>query len=145
VNNGASTSVLGGMKWPGGGQASPFVWFNSSTDANMLHEPLAQRGSGAVKKSAELIMIVEATNPNYYDQTSSTTYQCLYMRRLGGRHGRREPPNGANAWTNMAFFDGHVALFPTSRFNTGPANNPQWPPDKFTQETIFWLGNQKPR
>jgi prepilin-type N-terminal cleavage/methylation domain-containing protein len=28
---------------------------------------------------------------------------------------------------------------------TAMITNPQWPPDKFTQETIFWLGNQKPR
>jgi prepilin-type processing-associated H-X9-DG protein len=66
----------------------------------------------------------------------------IYMKRLGARHGKKTA-NGANAYTNMAFFDGHVGLYPTVQFNTGPAASPQWPADKFTQDTIFWLGNQK--
>jgi prepilin-type N-terminal cleavage/methylation domain-containing protein/prepilin-type processing-associated H-X9-DG protein len=140
VANGVGNQIL-----PGGKQASPFVWFNSMTTIADLKSAGLQRHSGIVKKSAELIMIVESANPNFYDQTSSTKYPGLYFRRLAGRHGRKEPPNGANAWTNLAFFDGHVALFPTSRFNVGPTGSPQYPADKFTQETIFWVGNQKPR
>ena len=83
-------------------------------------------------------MILEAPNPNFYDQTESSKYPGLYMRRLGGRHGKKTA-NGANAYTNMAFFDGHMSLFPTAQFNIGPASNPKWPPDR----TRFWLGNQK--
>ena len=52
--------------------------------------------------------------------------------------------DGANAFTNLAFFDGHVALFPTVRFNKNPLSaSGQWPEDYFTQETIWWVGNQK--
>jgi len=136
---------VGGMKWPGGTQATPFVWFNTggtTADPTVLNDKNYQRTWGCVKRSGELVMVVEAPNPNWYDQTESAKYPGLYMKRIGARHGKKSA-NGANAYTNIAFFDGHVSLFPTVPFNTGPASNPKWPPDKFTQETIFWIGNQK--
>ena len=134
---------VGAMKLPGGSQATPFVWFNSSTTATTLTEAGAQRHWGHVKRGAELIMLVEASNPNWYDQNSSTKYPGLYLKRLAARHGRVSA-NGANAFTNIAFFDGHVGLFPTVNFNKGPAGtNEKWPANKFYSETIFWVGNQK--
>src|SRR5207302_1905695 len=107
-----------------------------------LGNPGWQRRMSIVRKSAELIMIVEASNPNFFDQSGSTSQPTLYMRRLGARHGKKTA-DGRNAYTNFAFFDGHVALFPTVNFNYGPSNNIQWPADKFAQETIFWVGKQK--
>ena len=40
---------------------------------------------------------------------------------------------------NFAFFDGHVALFPSVDYNTPPASS-TYPEDKFSSGTIFWLG-----
>jgi prepilin-type N-terminal cleavage/methylation domain-containing protein/prepilin-type processing-associated H-X9-DG protein len=142
VNSGGGSGLLGSMKLPGGSQAAPFVYFNSSTTTAELQASGAQRHWGQVKKSAELIMIVEATHPNFHDQKESSKYPGLYLRRLAARHGK-VTSNGANAFTNLAFFDGHVALFPTVRFNKNPMTGGQWPEDGFVQETIFWVGNQK--
>ena len=140
--NSRVANTAGAMKLPGGSQATPYVWFNSDTTAATLKEAGYQRHFGYVKKSAELIMLVEATHPNFYHQAQSKKYPGIYFVRLAGRHGKKDR-TGANAWTNFAFFDGHVALFPTVRFNQGPSAKPEWPADKFTQETIFWVGHQR--
>jgi prepilin-type N-terminal cleavage/methylation domain-containing protein/prepilin-type processing-associated H-X9-DG protein len=142
VANNSGGGIIGDMKWPSGKRNSPFAWFNSSTTNADLSDPGIQRHSGQVKKGSELIMVVEASNPNWYDQASSDKYSGLYLRRLGARHGRKSR-NGANAFTNMAFFDGHVALFNTELFNVGPVGNEKWPADKFNKETIFWLAKQR--
>jgi prepilin-type N-terminal cleavage/methylation domain-containing protein/prepilin-type processing-associated H-X9-DG protein len=139
-------TVQGGMEWPGGTSATPFVWFNTDgTTQNpaLLRDKRLSRTWGCVKRSAELLMVVEAGNPNWHDTTAqSVKYPGIYMTRLGARHGQKTA-DGANAWTNMAFFDGHVALFPSKQFNAGPQTAPSRPQDKFKTETIFWLGHQK--
>jgi len=135
------------MYWPGGTSATPFVWFNTAdTTANpaVLRDARYNRTWGCVKRSAELLMVVEAANPNWHDNTMpSVKYSNppIYLNRLGARHGQKTA-DGANAYTNMAFFDGHVALYPTVRFNFGPASAPKTPQDKFKSETIFWVGHQ---
>ena len=53
-----------------------------------------------VKKGAELLMIVEAADQNWYDQTERSPGN--FLCRLGARHGKRTA-DGKNAWTNMAF------------------------------------------
>ena len=97
---------------------------------------------GLVRKASELIMLVESSNPNWYDQTGSQSTPTLYLRRLGARHGKKTA-DGRNAFTNFAFFDGHVGLFPSIDFNYGPLGDEKWPPDKFNRETIFWLYKQR--
>ena len=89
--------------------------------------------------AAELVMIVEAANPNWYDETSSTTRdgETVWLRRLGARHGRKTK-SGLNASTNIAFFDGHVA-----KFETAPICNPKDGLDNLYRDTIFYLNNQK--
>jgi len=133
------------MAWPGGGRATPFVWFNTSgttADPTVLKDGRYLRTWGCVKRSGELVMVAEAANPDWHNQTVSTKYPNLYMRLIGARHGKKTG-DGANAFTNMAFFDGHVALFATVLFNQGPTATPSIPEDKFKNETIFWLGLQK--
>jgi prepilin-type processing-associated H-X9-DG protein len=90
-----------------------------------------------VRKASELMMIVEAANNNWIDQTDSTTYPGNFLRRLGARHGKKTA-DGANAFTNIAFFDGHVALYATR-----PFENPQNVMDTYTRETIFYITKQK--
>ena len=70
---------------------------------------------GQIKKGAEMVMIVEAANPNWHDQNDSTKYPGNFLKRLGARHGKRRGPDGIYADLNMAFFDGHVALFPVEQ------------------------------
>jgi len=138
--NSRVTNNVGAMKLPAGKQASPFVWFNSTTTVADLQDPGNQRTmSAVVRKSSELIMLVEAANPNWYDQnTPPAPIPEMHLRRLGARHGKRTA-DGYNAFTNFAFFDGHVAMFPTQRYQL-PAT---FPADKWFNETIFWVNNQK--
>jgi prepilin-type N-terminal cleavage/methylation domain-containing protein/prepilin-type processing-associated H-X9-DG protein len=126
--------------YPGGSRATPFVSFLSAATADDVANPKFQRHMGQVRKSSELMMIVEASNNNWIDPKESTKYKGqkpgVFLRRLGARHGKKSA-NGANAYTNIAFFDGHVAMF-----RTEPFEDPVNAPDKMTRETIFYLGKQ---
>jgi prepilin-type processing-associated H-X9-DG protein len=136
--------VQGGMDWPGGTSATPFVWFNTAgTQANpkLLNDPRISRVLSYVRRSSEMIMIAEAANPNWHDPTVSAKYPGLYLKKLAARHGKKTA-NGANAFVNFAFFDGHVTLLPSADYNTPPAGS-VFPEDKFKNGTIFWLGHQK--
>ena len=96
------------------------------------------RHMGQVKKASELIMLIEAASNNWYFRNPSYPY----WGRLGARHGKKSA-DGLNAWTNFAFFDGHVAQFPTTDF-MDDTDTPNSPSGKY-QGTIFFLNNQKPR
>ncbi len=66
-----------------------------------------------VKNSYAMIMIAEAADPNWVDQTATTFgSQTFFLVRLGARHGQKTA-DGLNAYTNICFFDGHVELKPT--------------------------------
>jgi prepilin-type N-terminal cleavage/methylation domain-containing protein/prepilin-type processing-associated H-X9-DG protein len=124
-----------GVSLPGGKMAPPFAWFNSSTVATDLQNPAWQRYMALVRKPSELIMLVEASSPNFYDQTGEGT-PPMYFRRLGARHGTKTA-DGRNAYTNFAFFDGHVGLYPTAPYQT-----PQWHNADYYRETIFFVTQQ---
>jgi prepilin-type processing-associated H-X9-DG protein len=123
----------------GGSRQTPFVYFNGN-DPSKLVDPLWQRSISRVKKSSELLMIVEATSPNWFDQTDSgvndPAHPGNFLRRLAARHGRRTG-DGANAWTNFAFFDGHVGYFETKRFEA-----PKDMMDNQRSDVIFYLNKQ---
>jgi prepilin-type N-terminal cleavage/methylation domain-containing protein/prepilin-type processing-associated H-X9-DG protein len=127
-----------------GNRIPPFVSFLSAATDQQVMSPAAARSMGKVKKAAELIMIVEASNNNWYDQAAGTyngqALPNVFLRRLAGRHGRKTA-DGLNAYTNFAFFDGHVALYPTADFQhiNGQPNKP----DHIYQETIFYLNKQR--
>jgi len=108
--------------------------FLSSTDLATLKASQWQRNYSMVRKSAELLMIVEAANNNWFDQTQGTGNN--FLRRLGARHGRRTR-DGLNAWTNMVFFDAHVALYATEPFEF-----PQNQMDRQVKEVIFYVNKQ---
>jgi prepilin-type N-terminal cleavage/methylation domain-containing protein len=131
-------------------KVTPFVYFNNSDPSNLSH-PDWQRGLSLIRKPAEVVMVVEAGNPNFYDQTVSTRYPHISAKRLGARHGKKTS-DGANAFWNLAFFDGHVALYPTDKFSRmlsgaevslyqGASNDNALV--AFYQETIFFLNKQK--
>ncbi len=123
-----------------GNEQSPFMWFNSGATVQDVHSAAYGRSLSLVRKSAELIMLVEASNPNWYDESSSTTQngETVWLRRLGARHGKKSR-GGLNAQTNFAFFDGHVAKYDTAPI-TGPTKNIK---NNIYQDTVFFLNNQK--
>src|SRR4051812_13879820 len=108
-----SRNLSGTNKLNGGNRITPFVYFNN-TPAVELSLPDWQRTQSMVKKPSELVMLVEAADTNWHDQTENTTYN-IFLKRLGARHGKKTA-DGINAYTNLAFFDGHVALYPTAPF-----------------------------
>ena len=80
-------------------------------------------------------MLLESASNNWLFLQS--TYP--HWPRLGARHGKKTA-DGKNAFTNFAFFDGHVALFPTVDFMGITEKGP----DHYTQGTIFLLNKQRP-
>jgi prepilin-type N-terminal cleavage/methylation domain-containing protein/prepilin-type processing-associated H-X9-DG protein len=123
--------------YPTGGRCTPFVSFLSSATQADVENPAYQRHIGYVRKASELMMIVEASNNNWFDQTESSQKPGNFLRRMGARHGKKTS-DGANAFTNIAFFDGHVALFATKPFQF-----PKDVMDNYYQETIFYINKQK--
>ncbi|HTW94522.1 MAG TPA: prepilin-type N-terminal cleavage/methylation domain-containing protein [Tepidisphaeraceae bacterium] len=116
----------------GGTEVAPFMGFQSNGTAAYLSAPDWQRSLSEVRKSENLIMIIEGSNDNWCDQTSTATYTpplyCsgnglpIIVARLAARHGQKTA-DGLNAYTNMAFFDGHVATVPTYPFTTQSLDN----------------------
>jgi prepilin-type N-terminal cleavage/methylation domain-containing protein/prepilin-type processing-associated H-X9-DG protein len=147
-----SRNLSGSGAWPGQPKATPFLYFNTGTSVTAdLADPKWQRTLSMIKRGAEFVMIVEADDSNWVDQTASTKYPTtVNLRRLGARHGKMTA-DGANAYTNLAFFDGHVALFPTQPM-AAPASsqertdhglsNPDNRLGVFQNETIFFLTKQ---
>ena len=140
-------------QWPNGDASgsgkpnkriTPFVGFQSGSKNNMplVRQPEFSRNIGMVKKASELLMIVEAADQNWFDQTESTVYPGNFLVRLGARHGKRTPDSGmkwpgGNASSNFAFFDGHVSLYETKIFE-----HPQNQMDNQVKEVIFYLNRQ---
>jgi prepilin-type N-terminal cleavage/methylation domain-containing protein/prepilin-type processing-associated H-X9-DG protein len=137
-----------GMSYPGGTSPSPFVWWNtgnstwdSSDPINYIGVLRFRRTLSMVRKSAEVVMIVEAADPNWYDDVSHGPDGKQHCRRMGARHGKKTA-DGYNAFTNFAFFDGHVALYPTLDYQSPVAGLGLY--DQIhKQGTIFVLNQQR--
>ena len=150
----SSRNLSGSGAWPNGGKITPFLYFSTadathpSTD---LADPQWQRTISQVRKASEMVMIVEAADSNWFDQTQGTApYDKIWLKRLGARHGTKTA-DGANAYTNFAFFDGHVGLYATEPFTRkAPAGTPgaSGSGDNsltcFNSGTIFFLNKQNP-
>lgn len=147
----------GTMYTPGGTKAAPFVYFDGKDAASLaaqLNNPKLARGMSQVKKSSEMVMVVEAADSNWMDQATPAAYPNLGNERMGARHGKKTA-DGLNAWTNLAFFDGHVAIRPTEPFTrrvTGAelstyqgASGGDNGLITFYTDTIFYLNKQKGR
>ena len=99
------------------------------TPLTNVASPNYMRTLAMVRKSSVLVMIAEAGDPNWVTQ-SKVIYKLKnhYASRLGARHGKKTI-DGTNAYTNFAFFDGHVALFPTQPIDQNSStNNPAGQP-----------------
>jgi prepilin-type N-terminal cleavage/methylation domain-containing protein/prepilin-type processing-associated H-X9-DG protein len=105
-----------------GSHDSPFIWFQNP--ATYLGQPSMQRKLSFVRRSAQLVMLLES---NSLDMTTTYTttkngFVESWIPRIAGRHGkavRNKIGSGVltDAMTNIAYFDGHVALRPTAPFS----------------------------
>ena len=135
----------------------PFLWYHpSDTSADMeLASSLYRRTLTNVRRPSQLVMLLESNSPNTtYGTITAATLSMT--ERIGARHGQSVtnriskavggPPTDAS--TNMAFFDGHVALFPTQPFseNTQPALSTTLQGNGYIEspgsDVIFYLSNQ---
>jgi prepilin-type N-terminal cleavage/methylation domain-containing protein/prepilin-type processing-associated H-X9-DG protein len=93
-----------------------------------LHNNGQWHRTARLKKTSELVMMTEGACPN----------QFYRPPRIPGRH----PPvskNGRNGYANLAFWDGHVKVYDTERFDNTITQYPYltWP-----HETIFYLDKE---
>jgi prepilin-type processing-associated H-X9-DG protein len=133
------------------------VYFDKSKNGNaavgpgmsgQLNTPGYHRKISMVKKSSALVMIGEAAALNWVDM-SKKTYGTLVMDlvRMGARHGKRTA-DGLNAYTNVAFFDGHVSLMASLPLQTkGKDGIRSSSPDAHylyeSDDAIIFMGSQK--
>jgi len=111
-------------QYPGGATDAPFIFYNVTKGGGNVGAQLAlpgyRRNISQVKHSSILCMIVEASFVNWaINGTKFVTTapkpvrgEVLWMPSLAARHGPVSS-NGNNAYTNIAFFDGHVSAFAT--------------------------------
>jgi prepilin-type N-terminal cleavage/methylation domain-containing protein/prepilin-type processing-associated H-X9-DG protein len=96
--------------------ASGYIISPASMDGQLNYPGLAGRNISMVRHSDLLAMVVEGSSLNWISNGSVTNPlngKTEYMSRIAGRHGQKTD-NGTNAYTNIAFFDGHVALLATA-------------------------------
>jgi prepilin-type processing-associated H-X9-DG protein len=118
----------------------PFIFFDSTTmpdvpggnmSALLNYSGLAGRNMSMIRHTSVMVMLAEADYVNWVDNgTSNSGFKSPlngnieYMPRLGARHGQKSD-GGNNAFSNFAFFDGHVALLPTQPFEYYKDSNGQ--------------------
>jgi prepilin-type N-terminal cleavage/methylation domain-containing protein/prepilin-type processing-associated H-X9-DG protein len=124
--------------------ATPFVSYSRNNsavgsplnDAALLAElgnANFQRKMSMMRRTGELIMLVEAASTNWaYGSGIPPSDLTNQVPRLGARHGK-VTSNGRDAFTNLAFFDGHVATYPTRPFSTKGILG-------LTSGTVFFVG-----
>jgi len=135
----------------------PFIWYTdppATTDANLRNKTGNwTRTLTMVKHSAQVALLLEGNSTEIcYQDGSNLTYS--QAPRLAARHGMvtdcpqaTQSPSATphlhrtDAYTNIAFFDGHVALLPTAPYSPYPI-----PPLPFVvgpgAPAIFYLSNQ---
>lgn len=125
ATTGKTTSQQG--VYPGGTADAPFCYFDgagSKPVGPVLSSSGYTRNISEVRHSATMAMLVEASTVEWFFQGGTTTNGAtctapsgavLYNTGLAARHGQ-QTADGLNAFTNIAFFDGHVSLLPTAPF-----------------------------
>jgi prepilin-type N-terminal cleavage/methylation domain-containing protein/prepilin-type processing-associated H-X9-DG protein len=120
--------------------AAPFVFYapdgaipNGWSVAQCLVQPVYTRSLSLVHHTANVVMVLESSSLNYEDQTPGATpggqtitegnNQQIIVSQLAARHGQKSR-DGYQAYTNIAFFDGHVALYPTQPLTLSLYNPP---------------------
>jgi len=124
---------------PKGPKDTPFLWYNPG--AISIDDEMANRGNqrtiSMVRRATEVVMVAEAGDKNWHDQTTAAFFpagRMIGLPRLGARHGRKTA-DGFDASTNFAFFDGHVTMWPTYEISTTK-------PENWHKDHIFYLHSQ---
>jgi prepilin-type N-terminal cleavage/methylation domain-containing protein/prepilin-type processing-associated H-X9-DG protein len=128
-----SSNLGSGNKMPSGNSATPFVFFNNN-QATELRDLSRTRTIAMVRRSAEMVMLVEAAEANF-TYAPDMTYPDNKAQRMGARHGKKTA-NGRDAFTNFAYFDGHVGLFPSQPISKAGFG-------AFTRDHVFFLRKQQ--
>jgi prepilin-type processing-associated H-X9-DG protein len=113
------------------------VYINNGVPTTQPRGPKRSRYFSLIKKSSVFAMIVEAAEANMTLNSGAVPADSTNQTpRLGARHGKRSA-TGRDAWTNIAFFDGHVALMATEPISrTGFGNMRE------AQGAIFFISKQ---
>jgi prepilin-type N-terminal cleavage/methylation domain-containing protein/prepilin-type processing-associated H-X9-DG protein len=110
---------------------APFVYFTAtntdgSAELDNINSPNYTRSITNIRHPSCMVMIGEAASPNWVSQSPYTTTGNGTVKHyaffMGARHGKKSL-DGTNAYTNFAFFDGHVALFPTQPIDSNTSAN----------------------
>ena len=127
--------------YPGGVNDAPFVFFDKGQVplGEQLATPGYTRRVTRVKHPGIVCMIAEAAYLNWVlggtgfsPVNNVVNGESMWMTCLAARHGKKSP-NGNNASTNIAFFDGHVVTVNTQPIvdyvdpNTGKGGAPVIP------------------
>jgi len=127
--------------------STPFITFsrNNAAPASPLDDAALvtelrtaefARKISMMRRPGELVMIVEAASTNWaYGSGIPPADLTNQVPRLGARHGKVST-SGRDAYTNLAFFDGHVGLYPTQPLSTKGILS-------LSRETIFFVGLAK--
>lgn len=123
----ATVTRLGAVK------ATPFmVFLTTSTADAQLRDPAFTRNISSVRKGAQVAMVLEGTEN-----------KLSGIRYVRANHGSKSN-GGRDAYLNVAFFDGHVALVPSEPWSKQKLTAVS-PNDEFTPSpngVIIYLSNQ---
>ncbi len=113
--------------------ATPFVSYiawatkEGTSLAAALRSPLLIRNVSEIKHASIMVMLVEADSFNWCDQTETDPFNAnINVVQLAARHGQKTADR-QNAFTNLAFMDGHVAVFPTAPLTTQSTRSAYYP------------------
>jgi prepilin-type N-terminal cleavage/methylation domain-containing protein/prepilin-type processing-associated H-X9-DG protein len=116
-----SRIVISSNVWPvpkGGGRVAPFMYIRTLAE---LLDNANSRNISMIRKSQVVVMLAEAADQNWQDQTvkhydasppaleAASGGVAMTLLRLGARHGQKNT-FARCAYSNFAFFDGHVEL-----------------------------------
>jgi len=132
MNDFSETSpLISGEPYP-----CPFIWFTGGVAD--LSNPAYTHSLNQIKHSATMMMIEETPTPQWL---TGGIAPANYLPCLAGRHGAHTP-NSHNAYVNLAFFDGHVASFPTYPFELNNPMNPGGWAQPLPDGVTYYLGYQ---
>ncbi|HUB26437.1 MAG TPA: DUF1559 domain-containing protein [Tepidisphaeraceae bacterium] len=142
------TAIPGNNGDLGDTKDAPFLWFQATgtVDAD-LHNAGYQRRLSNVRRSAQMALLLEADALDMtttYTTSGSNGQVVSYMPRIAARHSQPthntlQPRMLCDGYTNIAYFDGHVALVPTAPFSENPNRGSGFGP---SGNTIFLLHMQ---
>ena len=130
--------------------ATPFVSFIAWSQkmgtplSQGLSSPLLSRNTTQIRNASEMVMLVEADSFNWADQSTTDPQNAnIDVVQLAARHGQKTADK-QNAYTNLAFMDGHVAYYPTAPLTTQLSTQAHYPLAYVTVPGVrFFLNYEK--